>query len=253
MALSSDALVSDDVLGAAYERTDPRHRGWIKTTLALTEAVYAPLPSRMEERRESAASGFGQHTIGETVPWVVLLLGAGYASAPRLASAIMTARLAGVDDIIAVTLDSPQSILPEVIAALELTGVEQLFALADPMPLLAELEGCGRVLAFGVSCPVQGVPCWNDHAPRICSADLPDAAVIRWAHPDAVLVPDTSGKTGYGPDVLYDGQPGDAPLRLESGLAGCWVHQHLRPDFFVNTRLALSFLPQDSEDTRSLI
>ena len=252
VALPLNALVSDDVLGAAYERTDPRHRGWIKTTLALTESVYAPLPSRMEERHESAASGVCRHTIGETVPWVVLLLGEGYASAPRLASAVMTARLAGVESLFAVTLGRPQSMPPELIAALELTGVEQLFALPDPASLLEALEGSGRVLAFGTAYS-SAVPCWSDRAPRIRMAGLPDAAVIRWAHPDALSVPDAPERIGEGPGVLYAEQPGDAPLRLDRTFAGCWVHQNLRPNFFVNTRLSLSFLPQDSEDSRSLI
>ena len=121
-------------------------------------------------------------------------------------------------------------------AALELTGVEQVFAMRDPAPLLRELPGRGRILRFGKA-PLPECPCpvWSDRAPRIERTALPDTAVL-WAHPDALPADD-------GADVVYAGQiiiGEDTPLVLGAGLEGCWLHTGLPPDFFMNERLELS-------------
>ena len=127
-------------------------------------------------------------------------------------------------------------------AALELTGVEQVFAMRDPAPLLRELPGRGRILRFGKA-PLPECPCpvWSDRAPRIERTALPDTAVL-WAHPDALPADD-------GADVVYAGQiiiGEDTPLVLGAGLEGCWLHTGLTPDFFMNERLALSALKLES-------
>ena len=124
------------------------------------------------------------------------------------------------------------------LAALELTGVEQVFAMRDPAPLLRELPGRGRILRFGKA-PLPEYPCpvWSDRAPRIERTALPDTAVL-WAHPDALPADD-------GADVVYAGQiiiGEDTPLVLGAGLEGCWLHTDLTPGFFMNERLALSAL-----------
>ena len=94
--------VPDERLAGAYEETSAAHRSWIKTTLALAEATYPAPPSRLTITSENAAAGFGFARTRETAPWAVLLIGEGYASAVRLAAAIMPARLAGVEPVFAV-------------------------------------------------------------------------------------------------------------------------------------------------------
>ena len=235
--------VPDELLAGAYEGTSALHRSWIKTTLALAEAVFPALPSRSAVSIENRAAGFGSVRTETAAPWTVLLIGAGYASAVRLAAAIMPARLAGVEPIIAVWTGKPEAAPSALFAALELTGVEQVFAMPDPAPLLGELPGQGRVLAFGAAdVPPLPCPCWRDRAPRIAADALPDEALVRWAHPDAL--PDTDGA-----DVAYAGQIviGDAgePLVLGPGLEGCWLHAELTPAFFMNTRLELSVADAD--------
>ena len=91
--------VPDERLAGAYEETSAEHRSWIKTTLALAEATYPAPPSRLTITSENAAAGFGFARTRETAPWAVLLIGEGYASAVRLAAAIMPARLAGVEPV----------------------------------------------------------------------------------------------------------------------------------------------------------
>ena len=244
MSLSSAieaCRVPDERLAEAYEGTSALHRSWIKTTLALVESVHPALPSRSERRTEDRDAGFGFVRTEETAPWAVLLIGEGYASAVRLAAAIMPARLAGVEPILAVWAGSGTP-PPALFAALELTGVEQVFAMPDPLPLLRELRGHGRVLAFGLDLPPLPYPCWRDAAPRIAADALPDEELIRWAHPDAL-------SADGGADVLYPEQfiLGDdrEPLRLGEGLEGCWLHAELTPGFFMNTRLELFALDAD--------
>ena len=233
--------VPDERLAGAYEETSAEHRSWIKTTLALAGATYPAPPSRLSITSENAAAGFGFARTRETAPWAVLLIGEGYASAVRLAAAIMPARLAGVEPVFAVWTGA-ETAPSGLFAALELTGVEQVFAMRDPAPLLRELPGRGRILRFGKA-PLPECPCpvWSDRAPRIERTALPDTAVL-WAHPDALPADD-------GADVVYAGQTiigEDTPLVLEAGLEGCWLHTDLTPDFFMNERLALSALKLES-------
>ena len=165
----------------------------------------------------------------------MLLIGEGYASAVRLAAAIMPARLAGVEPVFAVWTGM-ETAPSGLFAALELTGVEQVFAMRDPAPLLRELPGRGRILRFGKA-PLPESPCpvWNDHAPRIERAALPDAAVL-WAHPDALPADDGADAVYAGQIIIGEG----TPLALGTGLEGCWLHTDLTPDFFMNERLELS-------------
>lgn len=230
--------VPDDQLAAAYEATSAEHRSWIKTTLALIGSLYPALPAHTSTCVENPAAGFACTRTSETAPWAVLLIGDGYASAIRLAAAIMPARLAGVEPILAVWTGT--GALPEAVtAALELTGVEQVFAMPDARPLLHELRGRGRILCFNAALPETGLPAWSDHAPRLERAALPGDAL--WAHPDAL-------PAAGGADALCEGQTGmdDVPLVLGPGLEGCWVHQDLTPAFFMNDtlRLTLAEVPE---------
>ena len=159
--------VPDERLAGAYEETSAEHRSWIKTTLALAEATYpAPaLPPDHNLRKRRGRVRF-RPARGKRRPWAVLLIGEGYASAVRLAAAIMPARLAGVEPVFAVWTGA-ETAPSGLFAALELTGVEQVFAMRDPAPLLRELPGRGRILRFGSPLPECPCPVWSDRAPRI--------------------------------------------------------------------------------------
>lgn len=171
----------------------------------------------------------------------MLLIGEGYASAVRLAAAIMPARLAGVEPVFAVWTGAetaPSGLVRRAGAHRSGTGLCH----AGSGPLLRELPGRGRILRFGKA-PLPECPCpvWSDRAPRIERTALPDTAVL-WAHPDALPADD-------GADVVYAGQiiiGEDTPLVLGAGLEGCWLHTGLTPDFFMNERLALSALKLES-------
>lgn len=232
--------VADEQLAEAYEATSARHRSWIKTTLALIESVTPSRPALVSTRIENPAAGFAQTRTRESAPWVVLLIGEGTVSAVRLAAAIMPARLAGVESILAVWTGA--GTMPHaVIAALELTGVEQVFALPDPAPLLNELTGRGRLLRFG-NAPVSMAACpiWKDRAPRLEHSALPEDALR--AHPDALPAAANADASYAGQMLLGEA----APLVLGPGLEGCWLHTDLTPDFFLNERLELAAIPQEA-------
>ena len=218
--------VPDERLAGAYEETSAAHRSWIKTTLALAEAMYPAPPSRLTITSENAAAGFGFARTRETAPWAVLLIGEGYASAVRLAAAIMPARLAGVEPVFAVWTGA-ETAPSGLFAALELTGVEQVFAMRDPAPLLRELPGRGRILRFGKA-PLPECPCpvWSDRAPRSNAPPLPDTVPGpppgRPARAD-----DGAGRHVYAGQIIIE-----KTRRLSSaGLKGCWLHTGLTLTF----------------------
>ncbi len=229
----------DELLAEAYEGTSAERRSWIKTTLALVESVHQSLPASLSLRVENPAAGFGFARTRTAVPWAVLLIGEGYASAVRLAAAVMPARLAGVEPVIAVWTGT-QAVPPALLAALELTGVEQVFAMPDPAPLLGELKGRGRLLRFGKApLPDAACPVWADHPPLIEREALTET--VLWAHPDA-LPAEGSAEVAYGGRLPSE----EAGLALGPGLEGCWLHLNLSPDFFMNERLELAAAAQEN-------
>ena len=205
--------VPDERLAGAYEETSAAHRSWIKTTLALAEATYPAPPSRLTITSENAAAGFGFARTRETAPWAVLLIGEGYASAVRLAAAIMPARLAGVEPVFAVWTGA-ETAPSGLFAALELTGVEQVFAMRDPAPLLRELPGRGRILRFGKAPLPSGVT-----EPRASNA--PPCPTRRFCGPTRTPCPPMTALTSFMPARLSS----EKTRRLSSGrdwkAAGC--------------------------------
>ena len=215
------ARFPDAKLGDAYEATSPQARAWIKNSLSLVQSAYGRLPTRCEVRQENQAFGYTFCRRTETAPWVTLLLGNNDFSAVRLAAAIMTARLAGVEEVFAVWTGAQDTLAPTQISALELTGVEHVFALpADRVPtFLDEIRSnfpgtrAGRVLVFGYGndttstvhspatiCPevqqhaiwpepIWPEPTWQDTPPLL--GIFPDALPVRdliaATHPDATI------------------------------------------------------------------
>lgn len=248
-----DFRLPDALFGDAYEATPPERRGWIKTTLALVETTYAPLPSCSEQRTECAAAGYGQRIRQTIAPWAALVIGPEYVSPIRLSAAIMSARLAGVEPLLALLTGTPEHMPLELLTALELTGIEHSFAVPDATPVLTKLaaEGRGRILGFGISLSALArqldIPLWTDVTSPclgVPDASAYDLETIRWAHPDARFMPAPERQCEperryaalYTPESfphLY------APLRLCPGLEGAWVCSDLSPSFFSTSEMTL--------------
>ena len=202
--------VPDERLAGAYEETSAEHRSWIKTTLALAGATYPAPPSRLSITSENAAAGFGFARTRETAPWAVLLIGEGYASAIRLAAAIMPARLAGVEPIFAVWTCSPRWNSPEWNRSL---------------PCGIRHRSCANFRDEGVSC-ASGKPLFRNvpvpsgvTEPRASNA--PPCPTRRFCGPTRTPCPPMTALTSFMPARLSSGKI----RRLSSGrdwkAAGC--------------------------------
>ncbi len=228
--------VDDNARQSAYDALPADRRGWLKLTLALAEAVYG---QRGEHWTGTSRPELGfSHSLRLTpAHWTLCALSRDFAAAPRLAAAIMTARLAGQNTVLVVWEGEPQA--PALLTVLDLTGVDSVFfaPALDWKGLIRALRDEygpeGRALLFGVRAEL-AVPCWCDVAPALTVGAEADAAIVRWAHPDASFHnpdhPDLTAAYGSG---------SAAGLRFGPGLDGCWLCPGLDPGFFMTGRREL--------------
>ena len=225
----------DDALRqSAYDALPPQRRASLKTTLALVEAVYG----------QHGASWIGQHRpeLGfshslhkNPAQWTLCVLGAGFAAAPRLAAAIMTARLAGQENILLAWEGAPED--PSLLTVLDLTGIERAYASSKPDWKAVETalrENCGpdgRVMLFGTRATFS-LPCWHDCPPVLAADSAVDREILHWAHPDATWASDEAQPTAFCGATPTT----EAALHLEPGLEGTWLCPGLESDFFMSLR-----------------
>ena len=248
------ARIADQIVGYGYENTPAALRAWIKTTLALAQTIWPECSALSEHSEVWTERGFGRTIRTRPAPWVLAVLGPHFAAAPRLASALMCARLAGAHNILAVWSATAEELPPQLAATLDLAGVEHALALppGECRTLADELNcvyGRGRVLLFPGGDPLfasrettPGALCWRDVSRPVLGilpeAD-PDPDVLRRAHPDAEIRSVSSKEEAGRCDVLYAGtgspaSPPASPLLLRAGLEGCWLSRDLEPRFFRN-------------------
>lgn len=234
--LPDSLRVDDATMAEAYENTGDLGRAWIKTTIALTRAVCGEAPDEHFSRVRPAGSGFIVERQQRPADWVLAVISPDYTSGVRLAAAIMAARLAGVERVVALLLQSSAAAskpASAVLTALELLGVEDIFALdADRLDVLAnafiqeQAQGLeqrqgqvlaqeeGRVLAFGTDAsPFSTLPVWQ--APKNVQKDTQER------------VPEEPASE-------------NGPLRLHPELAGAWVHVNLHREFFTVFSVSIS-------------
>lgn len=222
-------LVPDDITGSAYELVPADRRAWLKTGIARLHAIYGT-PSEYWGRSEKHwRQGFVSVTERRPVDWTVLVVGQGYESGPRVLSAAMMPLLAGVENVLTVFLSSPTEsadfpydedsgvsidsgeddplggfpVRKELLAAMELAGIEQMVVLDDDeaVHLLSGLEGLGRVLMLGdlparvlyaATTRQHGMKPWREPDIRdiavLDDAEEIDAELLQWAHPDWNIV-----------------------------------------------------------------
>ncbi len=97
-------LVDDDAFGAAYDSVPAERRAWLKTSIAQLHTLYG-MNNRGKTRCVTQwRQAFATEQTHTPVDWVLLVLPAQYAAAPRMLAALMPAFLAGVDDVLVVRL-----------------------------------------------------------------------------------------------------------------------------------------------------
>ncbi len=248
----------DAALAAAYEHMSDQDRAWLKQTQALVHWYWGEQSETRVKERRSETFGLAARQHSQPVPWVLVAISKRFAAAARLSAALLVARLSGVHNIIAVVDSTDYTTHAAVSVALELAGIEHIFACADTACLhIAKtlcLHGQGRFLLFGQPVPsttffplahTHGIPVWEDRMPHILLQ--PETkhceTLVRQAHPDAVLHFNADKKQhpqGLNAEINNAHQQhSDAPLLLTPPLAGCWLHTDLRPMFFHNYHVSL--------------
>jgi len=245
-------LVSDSELARAYETIAPELLAVCKHTLAVHHVFFGEAPDWEEQSVLRSPHGFRTRVCSRPADWALVIFAADYASAPRLLAATMPALLARVPLVLCACTPGPAR--PELLCALELAGLEQIYTLDASQSLklvrvLVAQPGQGRLVllhqgslsALRTVAYDAGLPCWEERrAPmlRICGS-APDAALVRLAHPDAANAEDAAPDAVYGSGL--DAAPVQAPLVFPPGMEGCWLHPSLTPDFF--RARAVAFTP----------
>ncbi len=212
--------VDDAAFAAAYETTGDVDRARLKTCIARLHVLYGAAgglgAGDVREGRTATRwrQGFTSLEYASPCAWTLLCVDASWSSGPRLLAALLPALFAGVGGVAVLRVGGDGAWPPQVLAALELAGVETA-ADADPAAVLGLLESlatsggaggaAGRLLLLGehpdqISAPAraQGVPVWRDALSPvigvascgdvISESDCPDRAALRAAHPDATFV-----------------------------------------------------------------
>lgn len=204
--------VSDAHLARAYSRTGDRGRAFLKSSIAMLYESLEPGAPTDRKTVKRFRSGLVQRREHSSRPWYLLVLGSEVTSGPQVLAALMPAVVRRIPLIGVLRPRSRPGWAPEVLAALELCGVERIYTppramIGDYIAFLAET--CGR---GGLACLGSAV-FWGRVAPLVqslrCGPSLwlePPAALgvwtepgldwnipaIRFAHPQAAL-------TAYGP------------------------------------------------------
>lgn len=264
---SMEALrVEDSVLGQGYESVAPAQRACIKTGIAFQYALHGEQPNRREECVDDHERGFVYRVVRRPAAWTLLLLGPGYAAAPRLVAALMPALLARVPLVGAACVGA----LPTAAAcaSLELMGIEDVFCFADAAKAQEALQQLtahnpvsqGRVLLLhkgeladvAQAAQRNGLPSWQEcRAPRI--AVQPDGEteldLLQWGHPDAVWTVWPLGHECPVADAVFCTTPEpheakmgstSSPLCLGTDAEGLWWHQGLETQFFLHKALSVA-------------
>lgn len=262
-----DALRLD--LSQAYTAISEADRAWLKQSMVMAQYCYGFLPWQEEQRREQAeCAGFSSVLGSQPVHWALLFFPPQYPAPVRLLAALMPALLARVPVLVPVCTGS--ACAQNLLAALELAGVENVYALEraghDAEALMQYLSAnaeqktydCGVVLTLaGATVPAscadwiaarKTVRCWKEDVPLRCAFNPHNPALdreqIRRSHPDMELcaLPLDAEDGVFGFDALYGASaPAQVPLVLGAGLEGCWIYPQLVPDFFRVRRMAFDY------------
>ncbi len=197
-------LVSDQVLSYSYDFVGDVNRSWIKKFIAYLFSYYGH-DSRTEcvhKARERA--GFVHERVSSPVPGVAVLADSHFKNWNRLLASVIPAAAAGTADILVFLIKNHEQPCPEILAALELAGVENIF-LIDQQEIrsVAGVLSNARDAAIIDLCsrsPVEDIfakhPDNNhkyirlffDHRPRALVWTERDTTwdydTLKWAHPD---------------------------------------------------------------------
>ncbi|MFO7727187.1 MAG: hypothetical protein R6X11_02555 [Desulfonatronovibrio sp.] len=215
-------LVSDEVMAQSYRDTGDLKRSWMKKFIAYLLSFYGHETRAEYIETSRRKTGFSQTRISFPVPRTVILTNTGLKAWNRLLAAAIPAIAAGTDEIFVLLVkEDKDEICAEILTALELAGIENIFFLSPEDALLLSRniseDGPLAVIDLCTQSPVEKyfhshplstrkyihLPLRNN--PRILvwaeHKSIWDYEIIQWAHPDA-------GFTLAGP------VPGSAPQKF---------------------------------------
>lgn len=253
---ATEYMVSDEEFGIAYDAVPDDRRAWCKTTIANLHAMHGTPSIQWGRNEREWRQGFVSVQERRPADWALIFVDSTYVSAPRLLAAVMIPLLAGVPHVAVIRTGEPVPWPPALLAALELAGIESVFAMdvtkAEAFATEMISHGEGRVLLLGsVTCELStNILCWCEPVCEslIIGTEGIDDAVVAWAHPDCeirVCSGEQLDREAVAASAVYcatdqiDDVPDNIAIMLSSGQEGCWIWPDLTCDLFFSQRVAL--------------
>lgn len=263
-------LVADGAFAEAYGAVAPEERAVIKTGIARMAAVYGPAEARETHSVTASRDGFRLSTDSRPVPWAVIMWDGAYPGATRVLAALLPAMLAGVPEILACRVGGDGEFPKPLLAAMELAGQELVADCspedaADIAALCGAADSGGRLVLLGRNAAFdrivaaaleRGTEVRRYAAPvriGIAASSFATPSLddfLRFAHPDAALVPFEGDAAQGNFSAVYCAERavpeyiGRAPLVLCPGNEGFWRWPGVGRDFYRAQSLGISDIEQ---------
>jgi len=255
-----ERTVPDEVFARAYDALDGRRRAWIKKTIAQVHALAGPMADPLGEWTVDHRQGFVSRRRVAPLGCAVLFLDDSCTSAPQAVAAAVPMLLSGVPNLCAVRVQGGPPAPDDVLAALELAGLETVFQLDEAQarlfmtflvesgPAVALFHGQGQALdglrtAAGYVAPPLRL--WRPFAvERVgvlagpgCQWDWP---ILAWTHGCASV--DVYGARTAIPGLPPGGRrrPGGLRALLAGGYPVLYVPHDMLPQALQAAPLALA-------------
>lgn len=225
-------MLDDGVFAAAYDSLDPGRRAWLKKNSAEVHCIMEPAKKAFCRYSVSWTMGFGSQVAVKPYGTALFFIGGGVSSPAQVAAAALPLMFSGVREVAAVRVGPGGKDPDDILAALELCGVEQVYALgegdasecltsalADP-GCACFLLGCGE-MEFARPDHVRAFVWERPEVREFAVLPGPggcfDYEVMAWAHPGSRF-------------IVFGGEQADLPenfSRVEGGLEAMLA---IRPD-----------------------
>lgn len=238
---ADDLRCPDELFESAYQDMPDKYRVAIKTAIACAFFHFGQHGGRKSLCLSDEARGFCKNAQDDPAAFALVVFDKDFNAPARLVVPSVLAALCGVPLIGACCLSGIPS--PQILLALELCGVEDLFCPDDKglsRLLTAMVPGSGRIVLLG-DCAFAHpeISLWREgrapvlHVAEPAAFDL-ETIALAFGVPKAGLTAPCAH-----PDALFSVNNSQcARLVLGPGLEAFWLPDNLRPEFFRAQRLA---------------
>ncbi len=149
--------IPETCLASAYEKTGGRVRALIKQEIARLFQVYPSVGNIRIRETQNPDNGYSVRVTRKPLEKLIVNIGAGFVSYPRLLALMVPAICGGIMDI-QVFLREGKDADASILAALELCGVEEIFAGTGMSSCLDSPVDSGELLALFGEIGKEGLP-----------------------------------------------------------------------------------------------